>query len=152
MKACRTVLLTTHSMEEADALGDRIGIMSSGQLVALGKSLHLKEKFGDGYRIKLVAPRSSRAVLKERVSQILPTAVLIDDNAGDMSYSLPDAATVAQAPKLFSFVEEVKAGKQQGVELTDCDASCFRPLDPWAYMAVYAALLAMSANSERSSN
>ena len=51
-KLNRTVLLTTHSMEEADALGDRIGIMSSGRLVALGTGLHLKAKFGDGFRIK----------------------------------------------------------------------------------------------------
>ena len=42
-----TVVLTTHSMEEADALGDRIGILSSGQLVALGSSLHLKTKYGE---------------------------------------------------------------------------------------------------------
>jgi ABC-type multidrug transport system ATPase subunit len=47
-KRRRVVLLTTHSMEEADALGDRIGIMSQGALVALGTSLHLKNKFGDG--------------------------------------------------------------------------------------------------------
>ena len=46
-QAGRTVLLTTHSMEEADALGDRIGIMSAGKLVALGSSLRLKDKFGE---------------------------------------------------------------------------------------------------------
>ena len=57
------MLLTTHSMEEADALGDRIGIMSAGQLVALGTSLHLKEKFGEGYRVKLVVPKDSREAI-----------------------------------------------------------------------------------------
>ena len=55
-KARTTVLLTTHSMEEADALGDRVGIMGSGSLVAIGNSLHLKTRFGEGYRVKLVAP------------------------------------------------------------------------------------------------
>ena len=52
-----TVVLTTHSMEEADALGDRIGIMSSGALVALGTSLHLKTKYGEVRH----APESGRA-------------------------------------------------------------------------------------------
>ena len=47
-KLRRVVLLTSHSMEEADILGDRIGIMSLGALVALGTSLHLRNKFGDG--------------------------------------------------------------------------------------------------------
>ena len=59
-KLGRSLLLTTHSMEEADALGDRIGIMSGGQLTALGTALHLKDKFGEGYRVKLVVPRASR--------------------------------------------------------------------------------------------
>ena len=32
LKEDACVVLTTHSMEEADALGDRIGIMSHGRL------------------------------------------------------------------------------------------------------------------------
>ncbi|CAD7929910.1 unnamed protein product [Amoebophrya sp. A25] len=45
----RAVILTTHSMEEADALCDRIGIMCSGRLKCLGTPLHLKNKFGTGF-------------------------------------------------------------------------------------------------------
>ena len=37
-----TVIITTHSMEEADALCDRIGIMCGGQLRCLGSDLYLK--------------------------------------------------------------------------------------------------------------
>ena len=44
----RAVLLTTHSMEEAEALCTRIGIMVKGQLQALGSPQHLKMKFGSG--------------------------------------------------------------------------------------------------------
>jgi len=40
-------------MEEADILGDKIGIMSHGQLSCIGTSLHLKNKFGAGYRVTL---------------------------------------------------------------------------------------------------
>ena len=35
-------------MEEADVLGDRIGIMARGKLRALGSSIRLKQKFGTG--------------------------------------------------------------------------------------------------------
>lgn len=35
----RVMVLTTHSMEEADVLGDRIGIFAAGQLRCLGTSL-----------------------------------------------------------------------------------------------------------------
>ena len=123
MKADRSVLLTTHSMEEADALGDRIGIMSAGQLVALGTSIHLKDKFGEGYRVKVVVPRAARAVMKATVAEIMPQAVLVDENAGDMSYALVDPTTVAAAPKLFSFIEEVKEGRHAECTLTDWGVS-----------------------------
>ena len=47
-------MLTTHSMEEADALCGRLAIMAHGRLRCLGTNLHLKNRFGDGYKIDLV--------------------------------------------------------------------------------------------------
>jgi len=41
-----TILLTTHSMEEADALCDRVGIMDHGRLIALGTPSRLKDDLG----------------------------------------------------------------------------------------------------------
>lgn len=41
-------------MDEADVLGDRIGIMARGQLMCLGSSLFLKNRFGLGYKITFV--------------------------------------------------------------------------------------------------
>lgn len=43
----RTILLTTHFMDEADLLGDRIGILAQGQLQCCGSSLFLKRKYGE---------------------------------------------------------------------------------------------------------
>ena len=48
-KKGRAIVLTTHSMEEADILSDRIGIMAKGKLRCLGTSIRLKSKFGTGY-------------------------------------------------------------------------------------------------------
>ncbi|KAI8472689.1 MAG: hypothetical protein J3K34DRAFT_204610 [Monoraphidium minutum] len=48
-KAGRAIVLTTHSMEEADILGDRIAIMARGRVRAIGSSLRLKQRFGAGY-------------------------------------------------------------------------------------------------------
>ena len=42
----RTILLTTHYMDEADLLGDRIAIMADGELQCCGSSIFLKKKFG----------------------------------------------------------------------------------------------------------
>ncbi len=58
LKGKITVILTTHYMEEAEALSDRIGIMKDGSLIALGSAAELKkqagaEKFEDAF-IKLI--------------------------------------------------------------------------------------------------
>lgn len=47
----RIIILTTHNMDEADLLGDRIGIMSQGQLVCVGSGSFLKGRYGCGYRL-----------------------------------------------------------------------------------------------------
>lgn len=48
----KSVILTTHSMEECEALCTRIGIMVSGRLHCLGSSQHLKSKYGVCYEIE----------------------------------------------------------------------------------------------------
>lgn len=53
-KSNRIIILTTHYMDEADILGDRIGIMTDGQLICLGSSLFLKNRFGVGYNLTMV--------------------------------------------------------------------------------------------------
>lgn len=53
MKRGRTVVLTTHHMDEADLLGDRIAIMSHGKLQVCGSSLFLKRRFGVGYNLTI---------------------------------------------------------------------------------------------------
>jgi len=50
-KKGRTLLLTTHYMDEADVLGDRVAIMTKGKLKCRGTSLFLKNHFGAGYRV-----------------------------------------------------------------------------------------------------
>ena len=52
-KQDRIILLTTHYMDEADILGDRIGIMKDGKMECLGSSMFLKQRFGVGYVVKI---------------------------------------------------------------------------------------------------
>lgn len=53
----RAIVLTTHSMEEADVLCDRIVIMVEGRLATVGTSLDLKSQFGVGYTLTVVKAR-----------------------------------------------------------------------------------------------
>ena len=58
MKKDRVMILTTHSMEEADALSDRIAVLSKGVLKCIGTPLYLKNQFGEGYRYILIISTS----------------------------------------------------------------------------------------------
>lgn len=53
-KKGRIILLTTHYMDEADILGDRIGIMCKGKITCLGSPLFLKNRFGVGYNLNII--------------------------------------------------------------------------------------------------
>ena len=46
--AGRTLVLTSHSMEECEAVCSRVGIMAAGALRCLGTVQHLKSRFGEG--------------------------------------------------------------------------------------------------------
>ena len=52
-KQDRVIILTTHYMDEAEILGDRIGIMSQGKLVCLGTTQFLTQRFGTGAKITI---------------------------------------------------------------------------------------------------
>ncbi|KAK9805624.1 hypothetical protein WJX72_008643 [[Myrmecia] bisecta] len=60
-KQGRAIVLTTHSMEEADVLGDRIAIMAKGRLRCIGSSIRLKQRFGSGYQVAVSVLPSGRS-------------------------------------------------------------------------------------------
>lgn len=64
----RTIILTTHFMDEADLLGDRIAIISQGSLKCCGSSLFLKRKLGSGYYLTLVRKEESNPSSSTEVS------------------------------------------------------------------------------------
>lgn len=50
-KPGRTIVLSTHHLDEADLLSDRLAIISSGQLQCVGTTMYLKRKYGEGYNL-----------------------------------------------------------------------------------------------------
>jgi ABC-type multidrug transport system ATPase subunit len=68
-KEDRVMILTTHYMDEADLLGDRIGIMSEGRLICCGSSLFLKNRFQVG--TKLIVQQSAIESNRNELHQFL---------------------------------------------------------------------------------
>lgn len=88
----RTILLTTHILEEADILSDKICIMSYGEVKAQGTSSELKRSYGSGYKITIILKELDDEVvlnMKEFVSQSIPSSELIDSSGGALLFVVP---------------------------------------------------------------
>jgi len=111
MKQDRVVILTTHLLEEADTLGDRIGIMSEGKLVALGNALHLKKKFGGRYKVA-ISPASPAAAdsINAKVKQLIPTIIVKLSSANQLLYEIEEK-DMSQASKLFRWIDSAVSDK-----------------------------------------
>eukprot|EP01133_Synstelium_polycarpum_P012781 gene12781-14996_t len=92
-KQGRTIILTTHFMDEADFLGDRIAIISHGSLRCDGSSLFLKKKFGIGYLLTLAKQGACDSNQVTRfVQSHIPEAVVLSDAGTELSLRLPTSA------------------------------------------------------------
>ncbi|KAL4439562.1 hypothetical protein ABPG74_003964 [Tetrahymena malaccensis] len=65
----RTIVLTTHHLEEVEELADRTAIMAKGQLLAVGSNHFIKHKFGIGYHLTL-SKKSQVQMNEEQAQQI----------------------------------------------------------------------------------
>ncbi|RMZ94274.1 ATP-binding cassette sub-family A member 3, partial [Brachionus plicatilis] len=70
-----TIILTTHSMEECEALATRLGIMVNGQFKCLGSVQQLKNKYGKGYTLILKCKNGV-----DIGSQVLKTELFVTNN------------------------------------------------------------------------
>ncbi|GLV40132.1 ATP binding cassette subfamily A member 3 [Carabus blaptoides fortunei] len=117
----RTILITTHYMEEADILGDRIAIMHYGQLQCYGTSLFLKNHYGTGYTLSiLVAPSWDVNTISAAIHGYVPSATVKSISAGCVVFVLPTNDTTALS-KLFLSLEQNKSElgiKNFGVSIT----------------------------------
>ena len=84
-KKGHAIILTTHNMEEADILSDRVAIIDHGKIVRLGPPGDLKEKVKSNDIIEIEARNISDHVAEalESFSEISKVAVTTADPSGD---------------------------------------------------------------------
>ncbi|XP_034369621.1 phospholipid-transporting ATPase ABCA3-like [Arvicanthis niloticus] len=128
-KKDRTILLTTHHMDEADVLGDRIAILVMGILKCCGSSLFLKKLYGVGYHLVIVkTPDSDDEKISQLIKDYIPTAKMETNVAAELSFILPKEHTHRFAD-LFTDLEgrQVELGISGfGVSMTTMDEVFFR--------------------------
>jgi len=105
-----TVVLTTHSMEEAESVCNRIGIMVNGQLRCLGSSQHLKTKFGGAYRLRLSLLSNNnsegRLLIEKAFITFGGNLQLIEEYGGTVTWEISNFGSIAD---VFDLLETQKS-------------------------------------------
>ncbi|ELW49201.1 ATP-binding cassette sub-family A member 12 [Tupaia chinensis] len=101
-KTARTIILSTHHLDEAEVLSDRIAFLEQGGLRCCGSPFYLKETFGDGYHLTLTKKKSPNLsantacdtmAVTTMIRSHLPEAYLKEDIGGELVYVLPPFST-----------------------------------------------------------
>uniref|UniRef100_G1PPF2 ATP binding cassette subfamily A member 12 n=1 Tax=Myotis lucifugus TaxID=59463 RepID=G1PPF2_MYOLU len=101
-KTARTIILSTHHLDEAEVLSDRIAFLEMGGLRCCGSPFYLKEAFGDGYHLTLTKKKSPNLnasaicdtmAVTAMIRSHLPEAYLKEDIGGELVYVLPPFST-----------------------------------------------------------
>ncbi|KAL0963737.1 hypothetical protein UPYG_G00310290, partial [Umbra pygmaea] len=94
-KRDRTIILSTHHLDEAEVLSDRIAFLEKGGLKCCGSPFYLKDKLAQGYNLSLTKKardsqqRFDGADVKSFIQSFVPDARLKEGVTGDQVYSLP---------------------------------------------------------------
>ncbi|KAM6410749.1 ATP-binding cassette sub-family A member 13-like [Pluvialis apricaria] len=102
-------VLTSHSMEECEALCTRLAIMVNGSFKCLGSPQHIKNRFGDGYSVKvwLTKEISYRRVILDRLQLHFPGTQFKGQHLNLLEYHVPRSQGCLA--ELFRVLENHKA-------------------------------------------
>lgn len=106
----KAIVLTSHSMEECEALCTNLTVMVNGRMKCIGSTQHLKNKFTNGFELKIkVQPEAQHDLrnIKSFVFQEFPGAQLTEEYLGLLSYHVP--MTSVQWSRLFGIMERAKS-------------------------------------------
>uniref|UniRef100_A0A023FBK8 Putative lipid exporter abca1 n=1 Tax=Triatoma infestans TaxID=30076 RepID=A0A023FBK8_TRIIF len=103
-----SVVLTSHSMEECQALCTRLTIMVNGQFKCIGSSQHLKNKYGAGYRIVIRCREDNVKTVKEFMKVTIKSSRLIEEHYNQLRYEIPEG-------KLSDIFRQLEQGKQRNI-------------------------------------
>uniref|UniRef100_A0A8C6JLL9 P-type phospholipid transporter n=1 Tax=Melopsittacus undulatus TaxID=13146 RepID=A0A8C6JLL9_MELUD len=108
IKEGRSVVLTSHSMEECEALCTRMAIMVNGRFRCLGSVQHLKNRFGDGYTIvvRIAGANPDLKPVEEFFGHAFPGSVLKEKHRNMLQYQLPSSPS--SLARIFSILSQNK--------------------------------------------
>jgi len=91
MKKGRVIVMTTHAMEEAELLSDKLAVLNHGEVACVGTPLQLKNLLGKGYRVSLVCNKKNINQVKALVKKVITSAEFYETSgdSGSLVYNVP---------------------------------------------------------------
>ncbi|KAK6123284.1 hypothetical protein DH2020_042961 [Rehmannia glutinosa] len=106
-KQNRAIILTTHSMEEAEHLCDRLGIFVDGSLQCVGNPKELKARYGGSYVFTMTTSANHEEEVENLVKNLSPNATKIYQISGTQKFELPKQEI--RIADVFQAVENAKS-------------------------------------------
>ena len=110
----QSVVLTSHSMEECEALCTRLAIMVNGTFKCHGSIQHLKNKFGSGYTLTVRSTGENSHNLAQFVKENVVDAELKDSQLNQIQFHLPLKTT--KLPNIFNLMESARTKPELHLE------------------------------------
>ncbi|KAF7850561.1 hypothetical protein BT93_L5312 [Corymbia citriodora subsp. variegata] len=106
-KQDRAIILTTHSMEEAEVLCDRLGIFVDGSFQCIGNPKELKARYGGSYVFTMTTSSTYEEEVEKMVRCLSPGAKRIYQISGTQKFELPKHEV--KIADVFQVVENAKS-------------------------------------------
>ena len=87
IKKKSSVILTTHSMTEAEFLSDRICVIKKGKMQCIGNSLELKQIYGDGYVLTFICEKDQQEKVKNIILGLNEDIKVLSNKGGNLIFS-----------------------------------------------------------------
>ncbi|ESQ45797.1 hypothetical protein EUTSA_v10011038mg [Eutrema salsugineum] len=100
------IILTTHSMEEAEFLCDRLGIFVDGRLQCIGNPKELKGRYGGSYVLTMTTASEHEQNMEMLVQEFSPNSKKIYHIAGTQKFEIPKEKV--RISEVFQAVEKAK--------------------------------------------
>ena len=110
----QSVILTSHSMEECEALCTRLAIMVNGTFKCHGSIQHLKNKFGSGYTLTVRSMGEDSQKLAQFLKDTVLDAELKDSQLNQIQFHLPLKTT--KLPHIFNLMEVARTKPELQLE------------------------------------
>jgi len=111
--------MTTHAMEEAELLSDKLIVLNHGQIKCTGTPLQLKNMLGKGYRVSLICDKKDVTQVRSLMQTIMPSSSFLESSgeSGGMVFNLP-INQVKELGAIFSILDSQEQGGKRPERLS----------------------------------